>query len=88
MDGNLAMANHIVYQTEEQANTPICGHQFDQPARKANRVNSDLQDYLLEAIENEIVKVGDPVYKVLSNAIEELNNIAYHEKEEFERKND
>ena len=62
------------------------GHQLDQPARKANKAKSDMEELLHRHMLDGIIKTGDKLYNLMSEMIEELNNIAYHEKEEYERR--
>ena len=65
------------------------GHNFDQKARAANEAKGEIEQILMNLLSYpSMIKTGDPIYKVLSDAIEKLNDIAYHEKEEVERKND
>ena len=62
------------------------GHQLRAKERAANSVKIDLENALLGYICSGTAPVGSAVWKVLCEAIEELNNIAYHEKEEYERR--
>ena len=67
------------------------GHQLDQKSRTANLVKSDLEDFLAVHMQDDLgyarIKTGDEIYKVLSDAIEKLNDIAYHERENFNERN-
>ena len=62
------------------------GNQFNQLGRAASMVKSEMEEYLRNKLLGDypLVKVGDPIYKVLSDAIEALNEIASREKQNYE----
>lgn len=73
--------------------TIINGHQLRAKERAANLIKSDLEDFLAVHMQGEElgyvrVVTGDEIYQIISEAIEKLNDLAYHEKEEFERRRD
>ena len=66
--------------------TETGGHQLRAKERAANKAKSDMEDLLHRHMLDGIIKTGDKLYNLMSEMIENLNNIAYHEKEEFERR--